>query len=104
MASPEQLVHDDLSGLADGQLWATLLRGLMTGVPLAFVLALALVGSVAPWPGALLIALWGAIVAGPFIGALATVIAQAAREGRALAPATNETAQVAPRTNQPRIA
>jgi hypothetical protein len=104
MASPEKFVHDDLSDLEDGQLWTTLITGLTIGVPLAFVLALALVASVAPWPGALLIALWAAIVAGPFIGALATLIAQAARESRAMAPATNKTVQPTPRANQPRIA
>lgn len=104
MASTEHFVHDDLSDLADGQLLVTLMKGLVIGVPLAFVVALAVVGSVAPWPGALLITLWAAIVAGPFIGAVAILIAQAARESRGMTAGAMTTPQAALRTTQPRIA
>lgn len=104
MASTEQLVHEDLSELTDGQLWMTLIRGLLIGVPLAFVLSLAVVSFVATWPGALLIALWASVVAGPFIGAVAALIAQAARESRALAPSTQAAPQRKLRAHHPRMA
>lgn len=104
MASTEQLVHADLSDLTDGQLWMTLIRGVVIGVPLAFVLTLIVVSFVATWPGALLIALWAAVVAGPFSGAVAALIVQAARESRALSTSTQAAPQHRLRFHHARIA
>lgn len=105
MATGHELVDDELNNLSDSNLYRNLLRGTLIGMPLAFVAAFIVASVAAPWPGTLVIAAWGAIVAGPFIGALAAMIHQAATENRArkqaVAPATPE---VALKASQPKLA
>ncbi|MGH2717976.1 MAG: hypothetical protein ACRDJU_05295 [Actinomycetota bacterium] len=105
VAAPDEKAHGELSNLLDGQLWVALLSGVAIGAAIAFVVAFVIASFAAPWPGSLLIALWGGLVAGPFVGIQVTLITRAAREEavtKAAKPAP--TPQAAPAPTKPRLA
>lgn len=104
MASPQSVVHDDLNNLRDPDLFRSLMRGTGIGVPVAFVAAAIIASFAAPWPGSLLIAAWGAIVAGPFVGALVALVSRAAAEERAHQPETAPVEKTRVRGHKPRLA
>jgi hypothetical protein len=80
MATHHHLRHEEFNELQDGPLWVTLLGGVGIGVAVAFVLAFILASFAAPWPGTLLIAAWGGVVAGPFVGIQITLATKASHE------------------------
>jgi hypothetical protein len=97
------LTHEE-NDLEDSQLWVSLIGGTAKGLPIAFVVAFVVASFAAPWPGSLWIAAWGALIAGPFVGALVTLIAQAAHEDARAHVATPKPAEPALKGSRPRLA
>jgi|SRR5579872_5340526 len=103
VAAQHGLTHEELNNLPDSQLWVALLSGVAMGAGIAFVVAFIIASFASPWPGSLLIALWGGLVAGPFVGIQVTLIQRAAREETAAA-STRITTQPAVAPSRPRLA
>lgn len=104
VAGQHGLTHEELNNLPDKDLWVALLNGVAIGAAIAFVVAFIIASFASPWPGSLLIALWGGLVAGPFVGIQVTLIQRAVREEAEEAKSTVTTAQPTTTPSKPRLA